>query len=197
MDGLLTKIRKPACKEVGHAKAFCSGHCGAHGVGVQDICDSDCKFTAVWPATPGGANSSVAVRNTSLPEMISGLLPLMCHMAGDNACACTEHLLTLCSGINKIDCFKDCHSHLPSQHRIKVGCAFGCLIAKWRTSLKLLFTQIQTMLPGLSAEPHAFTAVALTVEMVSAAQKAAKKLLNFCQTSSVKLKKEGPTKDSH
>ena len=47
LDGLLVKIRTPACKKVGHVKAFHSGHCGAHSVNVQAICDSNCKFAAV------------------------------------------------------------------------------------------------------------------------------------------------------
>ena len=68
-DGMLLEITMPSSKETDNPKSCFSGHCGCMGVNVQDVVDSECRFTCVSVATPRAINDkNVACCATDVPK---------------------------------------------------------------------------------------------------------------------------------
>lgn len=105
IDGLLMKIITPSCTEAGNVKSFFSGHYHTNGINIQAVCDSNCRFTSVCVAAPGGTNDIAAFRKSPVKDLISNL-PIGKYVIGDNAYICNENLLTPFSGKN----FEICHN---------------------------------------------------------------------------------------
>jgi hypothetical protein len=131
LDGLLLRIQTPSSSETGNVKAYFSGHYQAYGVNVQAVCDSRCRFVYAAIAAPGGTNDIAAFRKTSLHKIVDNL-PLGKYVIGDNAYACTEHLLTPFPGEQRNEPRKDAYNFYLSQLRIRIEMTFGLLVNKWR-----------------------------------------------------------------
>ena len=130
LDGFLLQIRTPSARETGHVKSYFSGHYRMYGVNIQAVCDSQCRFTYVSVAAPGGTNDIVAFRKTTLHNIVEEL-PLGKYIIADNAYICTEHILTPFPGEQKQESKKDAYNFYLSQLQIRIEMTFGCLVNKW------------------------------------------------------------------
>jgi DDE superfamily endonuclease len=56
VDGWLLPIKVPSKAEAGNVQSYFSGHYARHGMNVQAVCDSYCRFTFVSVSSPGSVN---------------------------------------------------------------------------------------------------------------------------------------------
>lgn len=131
LDGLLLPIRTPSPDETGNVMAYFSGHYAEFGINVQAACDSFCRFVYVSVVAPGRSSDVMALRKTSLCEIIERL-PLGRYVIGDNAYVCTEHLLTPFPGDQRRLPQNDTYNYHLSQLRIRIEMTFGRFMNKWR-----------------------------------------------------------------
>ena len=142
VDGYFLEIQTPGASETGNVKAYYSGHYQAYGINIQAACDYRCRFVSVCVAAPGSTNDIVAFRKTSLSQMIQNL-PLGKYVIGDNAYACSEHLLTPFSGADRLEPKHDNYNFYLSQVRIRIEMAFGYMTQKWQILRKPLKTKLK------------------------------------------------------
>jgi len=131
LDGMLLPIRTPSSDETGNVMAYYSGHYADYGINIQAACDSLCRFVYVSISAPGGTSDVVALRKTSLCQMIEAL-PLGKYVLADNAYVCTEHLLTPFPGEQRRLPQNDTYNYHLSQLRIRIEMTFGRFMNKWR-----------------------------------------------------------------
>jgi hypothetical protein len=131
IDGMLLSIQTPSKDETGNVISYYSGHYSEYGINVQAACDSFCRFVYVSLAAPGGTSDVVALRKTSLGNIIEAL-PLGKYVIGDNAYVCTEHLLTPFPGEQRRIPKNDTYNYHISQLRIRIEMTFGRFTNRWR-----------------------------------------------------------------
>jgi len=131
LDGMLLPIRTPSSQETGNVMAYYSGHYADYGINVQAACDSECRFVYVSVSAPGGTSDIVALRKTSLCQIIEDL-PIGKYVLADNAYVCSEHLLTPFPGEQRRQPQNDTYNYHLSQLRIRIEMTFGRFMNKWR-----------------------------------------------------------------
>lgn len=142
LDGFLLLIQPPSPNETGNVMSYYSGHYAAYGINIQAACDSSCRFVYVALAAPGRTADVVALRKTSLSNMIERL-PIGSYVIGDNAYVCSEHLLTPFAGEQRRDPKNDTYNFHISQLRIRIEMTFGRLVNRWRIFKKPLSVKLK------------------------------------------------------
>ena len=144
IDGYFLSIQTPSSNKTQNVKAYYSGHCCKYGVNVQAACDHRSRFVSVCIAAPDGVNDIAAFRKTKVRELIHDL-PIGKYAIGDNACVCTEHLLTPFSGNERLDTTSDSYNFYLSQLRIRIEMAFGIMTEKWQILRKPLRVKLKNV----------------------------------------------------
>ena len=142
IDGLLVVIKCPSMKASdNNPSSYYSGHYCCHGLNVQAICDSSCRFTFFAIAAPGKSSDQAAVEQTSLPTALD-CLPLGSYIVGDAAYTLTDQCITPFTGSQRLNPTKDSFNYFLSQVRIRIEMAFGLLTTKWQILKKPLFVSL-------------------------------------------------------
>jgi hypothetical protein len=142
IDGLLAEIKCPSMQESeNHPKSYFSGHYGCHGLNVQAVCDSKCRFIFFAVAAPGKTPDQTAFERTSLYELIQNLPPGI-YIVADAAYTLCEGVLVPFTGSQRDDPVKDSFNFHLSQLRIRIEMAFGLFTNKFQILRKAFTTKM-------------------------------------------------------
>ena len=128
INGFLLLIKTPSQNESANVRSYFSGHYQAMGLNVQAMCDSKCRFTYVGIKAPGRSSDVNAYRKTALMKWVENLPPWV-FAIGDIASVCSEHLLTLFCGSQRLFPDHDNYNFFLSQVRF-------CFSKSVNTSMK-------------------------------------------------------------
>jgi DDE superfamily endonuclease len=130
LDGYLLRIKVPCKKEVGNVRSFFSGHYQCYGVNIQAASDHLSRFIHFALAAPGVTGDRDAVKQCSLHSLVEDL-PFGVCVIGDAAYQCTEHMVPVYQGVDKLNVKYDNFNFYASQLRIRIEMAFGIMQSKW------------------------------------------------------------------
>ena len=132
LDGMAVRIYKPRESDAENPLDFLNRK-NFFSINLQAIADADWKFSWFSMETAGGTHDSLAFKVSELGRLLAQKgLPEGYWIAGDDAYACTEYLLTpyskqSCRGCDERDNF----NFYQSRCRINVECAFGLLVQRF------------------------------------------------------------------
>ena len=132
LDGMAVRIYKPRNSDAENSLHFLNRK-GFFSINLQAIADADWKFLWYSMETAGGTHDSLAFKVSELGRSLEDKgLPKDYWIAGDDAYACSEYLLTpyakqSCRGCRERDDF----NFYQSRCRINVECAFGLLVQRF------------------------------------------------------------------
>ena len=102
IDGLLVVIKCPSMKASdNNPSSYYSGHYCCHGLNVQAIYDSSCRFTFFAVAAPGKSSDQADLEQTSLLTALN-CLPLGSYIVGDAAYTLTDKCITPFTGSQQL-----------------------------------------------------------------------------------------------
>jgi len=144
VDGHLMRIKVPNKKEVPNVRSFFSGHYQCYGVNIQAVADHHSRFVFFAVAGPGVIKDREAARGCALKKMLDNL-PLGCCIIGDSAYEGSEHLVPICSGLDRLKTKHDNFNCCASQCRIRIEMAFGLVQIKWRILLRPIGVRLNNL----------------------------------------------------
>lgn len=152
IDGYLLRIYTPQKSEAKNVKSFFSGHYQCHGINIQAVCDSKCRFTYFAIAAPGSTNDRDAIKETNFYKLMTRI-PVGYCVIGDAAYEASERLVSMYCGLNRQSKVNDSFNFYASQCRIRIEMAFGLMQMKfgilWRP-LKIKLKNVKFVILAIS-----------------------------------------------
>ena len=175
LDGHLLKTTTPSKKETSSVRSFFSGHCQCHGVNVQGVADSCCRFLHLCVTGPGVMHDRQAFHVSISGESIKSLtekFPTGHVIIADCACEPSENVAPIHSGNDAKEKRHDDFNFCASQCRICVEMAFGLMQQKWGILKRPLQVRLKKLkhIVGAICRLHNFVINERTEESLKEAQ---------------------------